>query len=433
MKEFAEMLSECHNHGVPWDVHAPEDLSEIPQHADVKKLADSGPRQAAKPEYADLRRQFHDIYSHMEKEPSIIKFTMCTGDHPCATCARIINERRQTDVTWHPRRVLSLLAWNDYRFPHPQLRDPSVLPEQTGVTDETSTTEANPAAAVNRPAVTELEGRLASAQAAVDTAVQAEDFLGAANLKKRRDILKQELAAMHRSVAAQNTPPKVYALPTKPTDPWAIPGTSPYMTWEEQSQRGIRETSFHIPQPLRKKDKALEQMIVCRYRKGGCGCRYIGKTPTEMQRHEILAHKAIKSETPITDKAGRGTVFMDGYTTVGLEPQVKPQNKKKSKKTAKASTSSAGAEAEHVSEVVEEDVLADEGDEGDESDEVGASELVPTPPVKKFRSMPLQKTEDRPPSVCIYLKTPPDPRRAQKSPFRTPPGPSTSAKRSRGV
>ena len=380
MREFAALLTTCQTAGAPWEVKAPTDEDNIQDHAIISACCNASAKSILRPELQAIRAEFQDIYMHMTKGPSCIKLEMCAHDNPCSECLKVIEARRLSDQPeWHPKKVLRLLAWNDFRIPHPELREEKLVPaEDGGKADEaefkTETTET--------PAERALREKIEATDKLVREAVEREAFQEAALGKVNREHAEQELQALRHKSASR--PAAVHSLPTTRKDEWSIMGPNPYKNWTEMSSSGRKQTHWWIPC---KPNSQFDRVLAC------SKCRYVSKTQAEADRHNLLAH------TPIREiKKGGPSValtpmkhVLGEYTVGGLEP-----------KCAKKAKKSTAPEAVH--ELVDGPAEDEEGKMDLDFDEVegpavsgvaAASGLAASVPSAPMHAPKLQHTEDK--------------------------------------
>ena len=80
------------------------------------------------PRFDKIRAEALDFGAHLEKTPSCFIFKACTTADPFAQCSKMIKARQEEDPAWLPSKDLRHLAWNNYRLPFPEMKNPDVLP-----------------------------------------------------------------------------------------------------------------------------------------------------------------------------------------------------------------------------------------------------------------------------------------------------------------
>ena len=129
MREYAATLQRCKTGGEPWHVEAPTQMDFFEDWEKIKQMLSQTNQKGLKdPQFADLLLEHRDHARHMCKTPSEVSFYMCCNDNPCAECTDVIKKRQEKQPGWHPRKVLRLLEWNNFRLPHTELADEALYP-----------------------------------------------------------------------------------------------------------------------------------------------------------------------------------------------------------------------------------------------------------------------------------------------------------------
>jgi len=126
MKQIHHVLSSCKTGDAAWHVEAPMTDDVIEDWENIRDFYTASANGKKQPRFEKVRAEAMDFGAHLEKTPSAFVFRACVGDDPCAECRKVIEARRMTVPEWSPQTALRHLAWNGYRLPFPELRDPEV-------------------------------------------------------------------------------------------------------------------------------------------------------------------------------------------------------------------------------------------------------------------------------------------------------------------
>ena len=260
------------------------------------------------PRFDNIRAEALDFGARLEKTPSCFIFKACPTVDPCARCLKITKARQEEDPAWLPSKALRHLAWNNYRLPFPEMKNPDVLP----AVDEQVPAAPAPVAATGPRAVAKKE-ELSVLQQPLDQATFDEDLLQAARVKTLRDVAKVDLQNLLACVSSDPRP-AFAALPTSIGDTWVKPGASAYKTFEGLCLAAKAQLSVHIP--VSKQTKRLEQVLPCDF---PC-CRYVAKTAAEQEIHRLCCHGLLVAEKAQADVGNIVVVPLEGYSVAGCPP-----------------------------------------------------------------------------------------------------------------
>ena len=272
VREFHDLLSTCKTGDNVWHVEAP--LDEYPlleDYALIRKFYDAGPKQCLDDCFAKLREEAADLQAHMEKTPSFIQFRFCIGANPCRSCAEVLRKKRGLVKDWNPADILRLLRFNNYWLPVPELRK-DCMPPVDAVDEVADAVETENSEHVSDPRLPDLRKQMVDA-------TNREDYLKAHEVKF---AIRAILAEAHRSM-----PFKCKMLPTTPGAIWTNHvDQSPYKSWAEFLSDDHPQDTSNLLIPVVGNSRRLEQVLHCNVK----SCRYVAKTPTELQRHETHWH-----------------------------------------------------------------------------------------------------------------------------------------------
>ena len=207
--QYLSLLAKCKTGGKAWVVEGVgNDCPMIPELDKLKVLVNASPaqvRQFAKdPEYLPLLEKVQDVFQHLEKSPSRLQFTVCTGAHPCKRCVEAIAKKQHWlgDLSWAPRQSLRLLAFSNYRLPFPTPR-PDVKEQMVNRVGAACAAPAFPGVLEERaPPPTCL--RLEELKEEVRQAVHCEDFMQAEMCNREKTNRGRDGHAGRHNTAAES-------------------------------------------------------------------------------------------------------------------------------------------------------------------------------------------------------------------------------------
>ena len=336
-------------------------LDELPL---VLEYFSAGNRKQNDERFCDIAEAARDVGDHIHKGPSHVEFTFCTVDDEkmCDKCKQILAIRQMDEATWHPKTLLSPLAYNGYLVPWPVPQHPE--PEHPEIT------------AAELQAKVALEARIAALQLLLDRAVRTEDFLEASKLKEELRCVSAPLECQSSRPASslfsgqsKLTPQSFRAVTVSHAD------TRPrYMDLPEVLRSKSRPEVVDVPiSAYAKRLEGVHKYVECSL--------YLAKSQGELDHHVSHFHGKGSKRKAAEPVAGVASSSWQGYSVAGMAPvQERP---KQGAKTA--------VDQDLVEDFVDGEGLADRGGHDHDDDFV---DDTADPPERAGRSPAAQCTPD---------------------------------------